>query len=206
MRAAARAQVTQIRSRANVRQSAPGSCSLRGGSYLFGLSALAPCAASRRAFRPMSATLAKLREPGGRKYLPPYTVFFHEYSAVTKLYVGNLPFTATDEGVRDFFPSTDGGESLFDQRPRDRPPTRLRFRRDVERRRFPGDAGAQRRRLRGPPSKSERSAGAANGPAAVAATAAVARVGTDASAIRRRSRLSMAGSGKLTFAMASDLP
>ncbi|MDE2049761.1 MAG: hypothetical protein KGJ72_01985 [Gammaproteobacteria bacterium] len=65
--------------------------------------ALAPCAASRRAFRPKSATLAKLREPGGRKYLPPYTAFFQEYSAVTKLYVGNLPFTATDEAVRALF-------------------------------------------------------------------------------------------------------
>lgn len=64
---------------------------------------MAPCAASRRAFRPLSATLAKLREPGGRKYLPPYTIFFHEYSVVTKLYVGNLPFTATDEGVRALF-------------------------------------------------------------------------------------------------------
>jgi cold-inducible RNA-binding protein len=64
---------------------------------------LAPCAASRRAFRPLSATLAKLREPGGRKYLPAYTVFSHEYSVVTKLYVGNLPFTATDEGVRALF-------------------------------------------------------------------------------------------------------
>jgi RNA recognition motif-containing protein len=28
---------------------------------------------------------------------------FHEYSAVTKLYVGNLPFTATDEAVRALF-------------------------------------------------------------------------------------------------------
>jgi cold-inducible RNA-binding protein len=51
----------------------------------------------------LSATLAKLREPGGRKYLPTYTVFSHEYSVVTKLYVGNLPFTATDEGVRALF-------------------------------------------------------------------------------------------------------
>ena len=51
----------------------------------------------------MSATLAKLREPGGSKYLPLHTVFFHEYFAVTKLYVGNLPFTATDEAVRALF-------------------------------------------------------------------------------------------------------
>ena len=28
---------------------------------------------------------------------------FPEYSAVTKLYVGNLPFTATDDGVRTLF-------------------------------------------------------------------------------------------------------
>src|SRR6185437_13822429 len=31
------------------------------------------------------------------------TVFFHEYSAVTKLYVGNLPFTATEEAVHALF-------------------------------------------------------------------------------------------------------
>ena len=52
--------------RAKVRRFAPESCNLPAGSYLFGLSALAPSAAYRRAFRPMSATLAKLREPGGR--------------------------------------------------------------------------------------------------------------------------------------------
>jgi RNA recognition motif-containing protein len=56
------------------------------------------------AFRPMSATLAKLREPGSR-HVPaaPYRLIFHEYSAVTKLYVGNLPFTATEEAVRALF-------------------------------------------------------------------------------------------------------
>ena len=47
--------------------------------------------------------LAKLREPGGRTYLPPHTTPFYEYSAVTKLFVGNLPFTATDETVRALF-------------------------------------------------------------------------------------------------------
>lgn len=36
-------------------------------------------------------------------YLPLHTVLFHEYSAVTKLYVGNLPFTASDESVRALF-------------------------------------------------------------------------------------------------------
>jgi RNA recognition motif-containing protein len=35
--------------------------------------------------------------------LAPYTTSFHEYSAVTKIYVGNLPFTATDEAVRALF-------------------------------------------------------------------------------------------------------
>lgn len=35
--------------------------------------------------------------------LPPHTVFFHENSTVTKLFVGNLPFTATDEAVRALF-------------------------------------------------------------------------------------------------------
>jgi RNA recognition motif-containing protein len=51
----------------------------------------------------MSATLAKLREPGGRTLLPVFFQFFRENSAVTKLYVGNLPFTATDESVRALF-------------------------------------------------------------------------------------------------------
>ena len=36
-------------------------------------------------------------------YLPPHTAFFHEYSVVMKLFVGNLPFTATDEAVRALF-------------------------------------------------------------------------------------------------------
>ena len=36
-------------------------------------------------------------------YLPPHTAFFHEYSVVMKLFVGNLPFTATDETVRALF-------------------------------------------------------------------------------------------------------
>ena len=35
--------------------------------------------------------------------LPPHTAFFHEKSTVTKLFVGNLPFTATDEAVRALF-------------------------------------------------------------------------------------------------------
>lgn len=71
---------------------------------LFRLVCLGALRRSRRALRPLSATLAKLREPGGRKCLPPSTTsLFHEYSAVTKLYVGNLPFTATDEAVHALF-------------------------------------------------------------------------------------------------------
>lgn len=50
-----------------------------------------------------SATLAKHREPGGRLSLPLPPLFSREYSAVTKLYVGNLPFTTTDEDVRALF-------------------------------------------------------------------------------------------------------
>ena len=51
----------------------------------------------------MSATLAKLREPGGMTYCRFFLSFSREYSSVTKLYVGNLPFTATDEAVRALF-------------------------------------------------------------------------------------------------------
>jgi RNA recognition motif-containing protein len=44
----------------------------------------------------------KLDEPGGRFALLIYS-FIREYSSVTKLYVGNLPFTATDEAVSALF-------------------------------------------------------------------------------------------------------
>jgi RNA recognition motif-containing protein len=36
-------------------------------------------------------------------YLPPISLSSYEYSVVTKLYVGNLPFTATDEAVHALF-------------------------------------------------------------------------------------------------------
>jgi RNA recognition motif-containing protein len=50
----------------------------------------------------LSATLAKLREP--RLDVPfAFCVSIREYSEVTKLYVGNLPFTATEEAVRALF-------------------------------------------------------------------------------------------------------
>ncbi len=36
-------------------------------------------------------------------HLPPHSAPFHEYSALTKLFVGNLPFTETDKTVRALF-------------------------------------------------------------------------------------------------------
>lgn len=36
-------------------------------------------------------------------YLRPHATPFHEYSVVTKLFVGNLPFTATGETLRALF-------------------------------------------------------------------------------------------------------
>ena len=54
-------------------------------------------------FRPTSATLGKSGEPGGRAFLLVFPPFFGEYFAVTKLYVGNLPFTATEDTVRALF-------------------------------------------------------------------------------------------------------
>jgi len=39
--------------------------------------------------------------------LQPHTAFFHGYPTVMKLFVGNLPFAATDESVRALF-STHG--------------------------------------------------------------------------------------------------
>jgi hypothetical protein len=49
-----------------------------------------------------------IRPQTGVLYWPPAnrrhsSTFTSEYSAVTKLYVGNLPFTATEEGVRALF-------------------------------------------------------------------------------------------------------
>ena len=70
------------------------------GSYLFGLTVSA-CSAAPARFPALSATLAKLREPRGSS--PALPSFYREYSQVTKLYVGNLPFTATDEAVHALF-------------------------------------------------------------------------------------------------------
>ncbi len=49
-----------------------------------------------------SLTSQSLTNQDGRIFLLIF-LFFREYSAVTKLYVGNLPFTATDEAVRTLF-------------------------------------------------------------------------------------------------------
>jgi hypothetical protein len=51
---------------------------------------------------PTSATLASASNLA-QENLCYYYIIFCEYSAVTKLYVGNLPFTATDEAVRALF-------------------------------------------------------------------------------------------------------
>jgi RNA recognition motif-containing protein len=76
------------------------SCNLRSARNL---SACLPWSASaNQRVCGQSLTLAKLDEPGSRT-LPVSFSLFHEYSAVTKLYVGNLPFTATDEAVRTLF-------------------------------------------------------------------------------------------------------
>ena len=47
--------------------------------------------------------LAKLRDPGRRNSPAPLASSKREYLAVTKLYVGNLPFTATDATVHALF-------------------------------------------------------------------------------------------------------
>ena len=54
----------------------------------------------------MSATLVKLGEPGGGAFLPVFLIsssFLESIAVVTKLYVGNLPFTATEEAVSALF-------------------------------------------------------------------------------------------------------
>ena len=47
--------------------------------------------------------LAKLDEPWGRSTCRLFIVFFGVNFTVTKLYVGNLPFSATDDSVRELF-------------------------------------------------------------------------------------------------------
>ena len=51
------------------------------------------------------ATLSPSQASRTRKQVSPagFIPFIREYSSVTKLYVGNLPFTATDEAVRALF-------------------------------------------------------------------------------------------------------
>jgi RNA recognition motif-containing protein len=56
----------------------------------------------QRVSAPMTATLVKLFEPGGRPFLP-ISFFLLVSIPLTKLYVGNLPFTATEDSVRALF-------------------------------------------------------------------------------------------------------
>jgi hypothetical protein len=51
--------------------------------------------------RPQTAT-PEIFVTARQEYLP-FLKFSCEYSKVTKLYVGNLPFTATEDGVRTLF-------------------------------------------------------------------------------------------------------
>ena len=52
--------------------------------------------------RPMPATSQSTANHGGRTVCR-FSNFLSEYLSVTKLYVGNLPFTATEESVRALF-------------------------------------------------------------------------------------------------------
>ena len=78
-------------------------CNVFAGSYSFGLSALGP-APPRRPFgkAKVSHPRKARREPVGGVYPCPIS-FFCKAISVTKLYVGNLPFTATEDGVRTIF-------------------------------------------------------------------------------------------------------
>jgi hypothetical protein len=80
------------------------------GSCISALSAFRPCAAVGAPHRPKTATseICATRDAGVRACVFFYfLLFFCEYSEVTKLYVGNLPFSATEDGVRALF-STHG--------------------------------------------------------------------------------------------------
>jgi RNA recognition motif-containing protein len=64
---------------------------------------LASLAPLRRSFGPLSATLAKSANQEAGPTCLFLSLSFVSTAAVTKLYVGNLPFTATDEAVRALF-------------------------------------------------------------------------------------------------------
>ena len=86
-----------------VRQSCPACCRLFLGSYPFRLDCLGPLAPPRRAL-PANVchppqSLANQEADATCPFLP----FPSRVITVTKLYVGNLPFTATDESVRTLF-------------------------------------------------------------------------------------------------------
>jgi hypothetical protein len=51
---------------------------------------------------PKTAT-PEISVTGRQEHLPFFSISFCEYFEVTKLYVGNLPFTATEDGVRALF-------------------------------------------------------------------------------------------------------
>ena len=55
-----------------------------------------------RLFRPLTVTLAKLDEPLGTRVRALFS-YFVGVIQVTKLYVGNLPFSATDDAVHALF-------------------------------------------------------------------------------------------------------
>ena len=81
---------------------------------------------------------------------------------MSKIYVGNLPFTATEESVRELFAQHGTVESVALIKDRDTgQPRGFRLRRDAERRREPGDSGAERSADGWPPAQGQRSAGQA---------------------------------------------
>jgi RNA recognition motif-containing protein len=54
-------------------------------------------------FRPKPAISQSLSNQEAGVFLPAFVHLICEYSFVTKLYVGNLPFTATEDSVRALF-------------------------------------------------------------------------------------------------------
>jgi RNA recognition motif-containing protein len=75
----------------------------------FGLSALG-IALFQRGSLPMTATLVSLSSQNAG--LSCYRIFFVSIPKMTKLYVGNLPFTATEDSVRALFAPHGTVESL----------------------------------------------------------------------------------------------
>jgi hypothetical protein len=79
---------------------------------IFCLACLAHLRRSGAPYQPTFAISQSLSNQEAGACLPTFIHYFCEYSFVTKLYVGNLPFNATEDSVRALFATHGTVESL----------------------------------------------------------------------------------------------